>query len=144
MAEAAPAGALAYRLVRVKNVLLTMLFFNLARRWPEQMKARLIGEAARRLGPGHDVATDFTPRYNPWDQRLCVAPDADLFRAIKRGRASVVTDSIDRFTERGIRLASGREIEADLVVTATGLTLNVLGDVALSIDGEPRDPRRRR
>jgi cation diffusion facilitator CzcD-associated flavoprotein CzcO len=102
------------------------------------MKARLIGLAAERLGPDHNVATDFTPRYNPWDQRLCIAPDADLFRAIKRGRASVVTDAIDRFTERGIRLASGREIEANLVVTATGLTLNLLGDVALSIDGEPR------
>ena len=130
-------AALAYRLVRVKNVLLTMLFFNLARRWPAWMKTRLIGLAAQRLGPDHDVATDFTPRYNPWDQRLCIAPDADLFRAIKRGRASVVTESIDRFTEHGIRLASGREIEADLVVTATGLTLNLLGDVALSIDGEP-------
>jgi len=133
-------AAWAYQLVRLKNVLITMLFFNLARRWPEKMKARLIGEAARRLGPGHDVATHFTPRYDPWDQRLCVAADADLFRAIRQGRASVVTDTIDRFTEHGIRLASGREIEADLVVTATGLTLSMLGDATIRIDGERCDP----
>jgi cation diffusion facilitator CzcD-associated flavoprotein CzcO/acetyl esterase/lipase len=133
-------AAWAYRLVRLKNVLVTMLFFNLARRWPEKMKARLIGEAARRLGAGHDVATHFTPRYDPWDQRLCVAADADLFRAIRQGRASVVTDAIERFTEHGIRLASGTEIDADLVVTATGLTLNLLGDATIRIDGERCDP----
>ena len=132
--------AAAYRLVRIKNVLLTMFFFRLARKRPDTFKARVIGEVGRQLGPGHDVGTDFTPRYNPWDQRLCVAPDADLFRAIREGRASVVTDTIESFTERGIRLASGRELEADIVVTATGLQLNTLGDVAVTVDGERRMP----
>ena len=128
----------AYRLVRAKNVLLTMFFFRLARKWPDKFKARLLEQVEHLLGPGHDIATDFTPRYAPWDQRLCVAPDADLFRAIREGRASVVTDRIETFTERGIRLASGREIEADIVVTATGLKLNALGDVAVTVDGERR------
>jgi cation diffusion facilitator CzcD-associated flavoprotein CzcO/acetyl esterase/lipase len=127
----------AYWLVRWKNVLLTMLFFNLARKWPDRTKARLVGFVRRHLGPEHDVETHFTPRYNPWTQRLCVVPDSDLFRAMRRGTASIVTDTIETFTERGIRLASGRELEADIVVTATGLKLNVLGDVAVSIDGEP-------
>jgi cation diffusion facilitator CzcD-associated flavoprotein CzcO/acetyl esterase/lipase/short-subunit dehydrogenase len=128
---------LAYRLVRAKNVLLTMLFFQASRRWPERMKERLVGAVQRRLGAGHDVATDFTPRYDPWDQRLCVLPDADLFKAIRSGRASVVTDRIDSFTEHGVRLASGRELEADIVVTATGLKLNALGNVQLVVDGRP-------
>jgi cation diffusion facilitator CzcD-associated flavoprotein CzcO len=128
---------LAYRLVRAKNVLLTMLFFRASRRWPERMKARLVGAAQRRLGPGHDIATDFTPRYAPWDQRLCVLPGADLFKTIRSGRASIVTDRIEAFTERGVRLASGRELEADIVVTATGLKLAAFGNVQVVVDGRP-------
>ena len=128
---------LAYRLIRAKNVLLTLLFFQASRRWPEAIKARLVGSAERRLGPGHDIATHFTPHYNPWDQRLCVLPDADLFKAIRSGRAEVVTERIETFTERGIRLASGRELEADLIVTATGLKLEALGGAQIAVDGRP-------
>ncbi|WP_298828268.1 alpha/beta hydrolase fold domain-containing protein [uncultured Piscinibacter sp.] len=129
----------AYRLVRLKNVLAGLLFYGLARRYPDQAKARLTGLVQRQLGAGYDVARHFTPHYKPWDQRVCLAPDGDLFRAIREGRASVVTDHIDSFTERGIRLQSGQELDADIVVTATGLQLNLLGDVKLSLDGRPCD-----
>jgi cation diffusion facilitator CzcD-associated flavoprotein CzcO len=92
------------------------------------------------LGPDYDVGKHFTPRYNPWDQRLCLVPDADLFRAIRDGRVSVVTDQIETFTGTGIRLRSGTELEADLVVTATGLALQLLGGMTLSVDGKPLEP----
>jgi monooxygenase len=129
-----PARAV-YPVVRWKNVLLTMLSFELSRRRPRVMQ-RLIRKALeRRLPPGYDIDTHFTPRYNPWDQRLCLVPDDDLFEAIGSGRASVVTDRIDTFTEKGLRLASGAELEADLIVTATGLNLLPLGGVAISVDG---------
>jgi cation diffusion facilitator CzcD-associated flavoprotein CzcO len=101
------------------------------------MKGFFIGRARGALGEGTDVGTHFTPRYNPWDQRLCIVPDADIFKAVKSGRAEVVTDTIDRFTESGIRLASGRELEADIVVTATGLALTAIGGIALHVDGRP-------
>jgi cyclohexanone monooxygenase len=127
----------AYRAVRMKNILIGMLLFKFARRWPERAKARLLGLARRQLGPQADMARDFTPRYNPWDQRICALPDGDLFDAVRAGRASLVTDTIQRFTPAGIRLASGRELAADIVVTATGLELNTLGDMALSVDGQP-------
>jgi len=91
------------------------------------------------LGPDYDVATHFTPSYNPWDQRLCLVPDADLFDAIKGGRAAVVTGEIDRFVAGGIRLTSGDEIAADVIVTATGLELQMLGGAAISLDGVPVD-----
>src|SRR3546814_11608455 len=91
------------------------------------------------LGPDYDVGTHFTPRYKPWDQRLCLVPDADLFVAIREGRASVVTDTIDTFTETGINLASGTEIAADIVVTETGLEMQSLSDVAFTIDRVPTD-----
>ncbi len=129
----------AYRLVRAKNVLLTMLFFQLARRWPQQTGARLVGGVRAQLGSRFDVARDFTPRYKPWDQRVCLVPDGDLFRALREGRASVVTDEIETFTPEGLRLKSGRELAADIVVTATGLQLNLLGDVPLQVDGRPVD-----
>jgi monooxygenase len=116
-------------------VLFGMFFFNLARRRPARVKERLIEMVREELGPDYDVATHFTPRYNPWDQRLCLVPDSDLFVAIREGRASVVTDTIETFTERGLKLASGRELEADIIVTATGLKLNLLGDAAFSLDG---------
>jgi cation diffusion facilitator CzcD-associated flavoprotein CzcO len=87
------------------------------------------------LGPDYDVATHFTPRYNPWDQRLCLVPDADLFEAIKNGSAEVVTDTVERFTQDGVLLKSGRELPADLVVTATGLELQLVGGVEVTVDG---------
>jgi monooxygenase len=131
---------LAYRLVRLKNVSLQMYFFRVARRRPEMVKRRIVGMAARQLPQGYDVATHFTPRYNPWDQRVCLVPDGDLFKAIRSGKASVVTGVIETFTETGIRLKSGEELPADIVVTATGLKLNVLGDMQVAVDGTPWDP----
>ncbi len=129
-------GRLAYALTRWKSVLVSIFFYQLARRRPTQMKQRIVDMAREQLGPQFDVATHFTPRYNPWDQRMCIVPDGDLFHEIRQGRASVVTDTIERFTERGLKLASGVELPADIVVMATGLKLNVLGDVALRIDGQ--------
>jgi cation diffusion facilitator CzcD-associated flavoprotein CzcO len=92
------------------------------------------------LGPDYDIGTHFTPRYNPWDQRLCLVPDADFFRTIRQGKVSVVTDHIETFTETGIRLKSGKELAADLIVTATGLVLVPLGEVKLTVDGRAVDP----
>ncbi|TFW03182.1 NAD(P)/FAD-dependent oxidoreductase [Oxalobacteraceae bacterium OM1] len=127
----------AYRMTRWKNVLIGMFFYKLARSRPEPIKRRIVQMAAQQLGNGYDVATHFTPRYKPWDQRVCLVPDGDLFDAIRNGRVSVVTDTIERFTPDGIRLASGKELPADIVVIATGLALQVLGGVAMSIDGRP-------
>jgi cation diffusion facilitator CzcD-associated flavoprotein CzcO len=134
-----PAKA-AYWLTRWKNVLLTMFFYQLSRRRPDRVKALIVKGVQQALGADYDVATHFTPAYKPWDQRVCLVPDGDLFRALKAGRASVVTDQIDTFTEKGVKLRSGRELEADLVVTATGLDLVVLGGVAFSVDGRAVDP----
>lgn len=133
-----PAKA-AYGITRWRNVLFGMFFYNLARKKPEKIKERLVGMVRQELGPDYDVATHFTPRYNPWDQRLCLVPDADLFDALRSGTAAVVTDTIERFTADGIRLASGTELPADIVVTATGLELQVLSDVAFSVDGAAVD-----
>ena len=94
--------------------------------------------AAEQLGPACDAAVHFTPRYKPWDQRLCLVPDGDLFAAIRTGRAAVVTGTIDRFVADGIRMSSGETLRADIVVVATGLKLNLLGDIAISVDGEDR------
>jgi len=129
----------AYGLTRWKNVLWGMFFFNLARKKPEKVKQRILGMVREQLGPDYDIATHFTPRYNPWDQRLCLVPDADLFDALKAGRAEVVTDRIARFTPTGIALESGAEIPADVIVTATGLELQLLSDVVFSVDGAPVD-----
>jgi cation diffusion facilitator CzcD-associated flavoprotein CzcO len=129
----------AYWLTRWKNVLLQMYFFRVARGKPERTKAQLIELARRQLPEGYDVETHFTPRYNPWDQRLCLVPDNDFFDAINNGTASVVTDEIETFTAKGVKLKSGRELEADIIVTATGLSLNVLGGLAVSVDGRPID-----
>ena len=124
-----------YPIVRWKNVLLTLLSFQLSRRRPQLVKALVRKGIEKRLPPGYDIDTHFNPRYNPWDQRLCLVPDGDLFEAICAGQASMVTDHIERFTERGIRLQSGAELEADLVVMATGLNLLALGGVQLVVDG---------
>ena len=125
------------RLARLKNVLLGLFFFNLARRRPERVRAKLIDLARGALPDGYDVERHFAPRYNPWDQRLCLVPDGDLFEAIGAGRASVVTDEIDGFTADGIRLASGEVLPADIVVTATGLTMVAYGEIDMSVDGRP-------
>jgi monooxygenase len=130
---------LAYRLVRWKNVLLQQYFFHLARKRPEKVRDKLLALVREELGPEFDVGTHFTPRYNPWQQRLCLVPDSDLFEAIRQGKASVVTGEIDRFTRKGLRLKSGEELEADVIVTATGLKLQVLSDVAFSVDAERRN-----
>ena len=130
----------AYALTRWKNVTLQQICIS-----PDAHAAGEGQEAAARhavrkeLGPDYDVATHFTPRYNPWDQRLCLVPNSDLFAAIRSGKASVVTDLIDSFTETGIRLKSGKELDADIIVTATGLNLVVLGEMQFSVDGAPVD-----
>ena len=125
----------AYRLVRLKNSSLSWLLYQACRRFPNAMRKLLVGQVRRALGPDYDVATHFSPAYKPWEQRLCVVPGGDLFEAIKGGRASVVTDRIASFTEEGIRLASGGKLEADIVVTATGLALEPLGGARLGVDG---------
>jgi cation diffusion facilitator CzcD-associated flavoprotein CzcO len=125
---------LVYPLVRWKNVLLTMASFQLSRRRPEVMK-RLVRKRLQTLLPaGYDIDTHFTPSYDPWDQRLCLVPDSDLFEALGEGRASIVTGHIDAFTQTGIRLRSGGELQADVIVTATGLNLLALGGIELAVD----------
>ncbi len=132
---------LAHRLARWKNIGLTIFFFELARRKPAAMTKRILDAARAQLGPDYDIATHFTPRYNPWDQRLCLVPDGDFFKAIRSGKAAVETGTIERFTETGIRLVSGRELEADVIVSATGLKLRMLGGTRLSVNGVPVVPR---
>jgi len=130
---------LAFAIVRWRNVLRGLYFYNLCRRKPEAVKQWIRGQVRLLLGPDFDVKTHFTPRYNPWDQRLCLSPDADFFRAIKTGKADVVTDQIETITETGIRLQSGRELDADIIVTATGLKLQMMGGIRLVVDGKPVD-----
>ena len=130
---------LAYHLIRWRNVLWGMYFFQLSRRKPAEMKRLILGGVRMALGPDYDIATHFTPRYNPWDQRLCLVPDGDLFKSIKENHASVVTKEIDTFTKDGIRLKDGSELPADIIVTATGLVLEVLGGVQVSVDGRVVD-----
>jgi monooxygenase len=133
---------LAYNIVRWRNVLFGMWFFRLARNKPAAVKKNIIDMVRQQLGPDYDVETHFTPSYNPWDQRLCLVPDADLFTAIRAGQAEVVTDHIETFTETGLKLTSGKTLDADIVVSATGLKLQVLNGLALSVDGRPVDPSR--
>jgi monooxygenase len=125
---------LAFRLVRWKNVLLSMWFYLLSRRAPQVAKWLIRRGVQRELGRDFDMR-HFTPPYNPWDQRLCIVPDADLFKAIKAGRVSIVTDQIDTITETGIKLKSGNELPADLIITATGLKLKLMGGLQFEIDG---------
>jgi monooxygenase len=126
---------LAYQLVRWKNVALMALSYQLSRRRPRLVKAVIRRGVRSQLPDGFDVDTHFAPLYDPWDQRMCVVPDADLFRALHAGTASIVTDRIETFTERGLKLAGGAELEADVIVTATGLRLQAIGGAALSVDG---------
>ena len=130
---------LAYALTRWKNTALQQWFYHRSRVAPGKVGRVLLRRVRRALGPDYDVERHFTPSYDPWDQRLCLVPDGDLFDALKSGRARVVTDTIERFTENGIRLASGDELPADIIVSATGLEVEVLGGVAFSVDGEPVD-----
>lgn len=125
----------ALALVRAKNVLLATALYAMCRRRPRQVGEFLLRQTARALPPGYDLQTHFKPRYGPWEQRLCLLPDADLFTAIAAGQAEVVTDRIDRFTADGLRLASGRELKAELVVSATGLQLQMAGGAELRVDG---------
>lgn len=129
----------AYAVVRWKNIVRKAAFYWACRRWPHRMRARLIDQARRQLPDGYDVDKHFVPQYNPWDQRLCVAPNGDLFRTIRQGRTEVVTDTIRRFTATGILLESGRELPADIIVTATGLNLQLFGGTSVSVDGRPVD-----
>ncbi|MBO9712055.1 NAD(P)/FAD-dependent oxidoreductase [Sphingomonas sp.] len=132
----------AYGITRWKNVLLQQFFYRAARKNPEKAKERILQMVRDELGPDYDIGTHFTPSYNPWDQRLCLVPDADLFDAIRAGKAEVVTDTIARFTETGLLLGSGKQLDADLVVTATGLELQLMSDIALEVDGKAIDPAR--
>jgi cation diffusion facilitator CzcD-associated flavoprotein CzcO len=125
---------LAHTLARWKSIFLQMYFYSAARRRPEAAKQTIIRLAQAEIGPGIDMQ-HFTPRYNPWDQRLCLVPDGDLFKAIREGKASVVTDEIETFTETGLRLRSGHELPADIVVTATGLVMKLMGGIELVVDG---------
>ncbi len=130
-----PAGA-AHRIVRWKNILISMGIYQLSRRAPDLARRVLKKEATKSLPQGYDVDKHFSPRYRPWDQRLCLIPDSDLFNSIRDGRASVVTDQIETITEKGIRLQSGGQLEADVIVSATGLQMLALGGVQLVVDGE--------
>jgi cation diffusion facilitator CzcD-associated flavoprotein CzcO len=129
----------AYAITRWKNVGLQQLLYRRTRTHPHKVKQKLLELVRKELGPDYDVEKHFTPTYNPWDQRLCLVPNSDLFAAIRSGKASVVTDQIESFTEQGIALASGEELEADVVVTATGLNLVVLGETEFAVDGKPVD-----
>ena len=130
-------GRIAYGITRWKNVLFSLWFYRFCRRNPARARALIAKWLGAELGPGFDVATHFTPRYNPWEQRVCLVPDGDLFQAMRDGRASVVTDQIATFTETGLTLRSGAELAADVVVTATGLKLLLLGGLAVTVDGAP-------
>ncbi|MFT7581779.1 MAG: monooxygenase [Myxococcota bacterium] len=132
--------SVAYPMLRWKNIGLSMFFYRFAKRFPERAKRRLVGEVRRVMGPDYDVDTHFTPDYDPWDQRVCLVPDKDLLESIKRGQASVVTDHIESFTETGLRLRSGAEVEADLVVTATGLHVEFFGGSEIVVDGRVMVP----
>ncbi|MHA6202930.1 flavin-containing monooxygenase [Dyella soli] len=128
---------LVYGMARKRNIALQRLIFKAAKRWPDRVRSVLLWAARRKLGS--EVAlSHFSPAYRPWEQRLCAVPDGDLFLAIRDGKASIVTDTIDTFTEHGIQLASGEQLDADIVISATGFQLLALGGMELSVDGEPR------
>lgn len=135
-------GNLALRVLRKRNLHMQYWIYNACRRWPNFMRRFLLWRVRKAIGPGVDMR-HFTPRYGPWDERLCVLPDDDLFESLKSGAASIVTDRIESFTHNGLRLASGEELEADIVVSATGFNLRTFGDVAVTVDGVPCAPNER-
>ena len=128
-----------FRLIRWKQVLFQIYLYQLSRRNPQRLRKYLLGLVRKEMGPDYDVDTHFTPDYNPWDQRLCGVPDGDLFAAIREKRAEVVTDHIDQFNKEGIHLKSGKQLDADIVVLATGLNLKFAGGVQYSVDGKVLD-----
>ena len=128
---------LAYGITRWKSINLQQYFYKRTRKEPEKTKNLLIDMVRKELGEDYDINKHFTPSYNPWDQRICLVPNSDLFKAIKSGKAEVVTDRIDTFTEEGILLKSGQELAADAIVTATGLNLLILGGVEFFMDERP-------
>ncbi len=130
---------LTYKLVRWKNIRFQWWFFQKCRKFPKKVKEFLITQVREALGPNYDIETHFTPKYNPWEQRMCLVPNGDFFNAINAGKASVITDHIDRFTKKGIKLKSGGEVEADLIVTATGLNLEVCNGIKLEVDNNEVD-----
>ncbi len=130
-------GRLAYRLTRWRNLMMTMGLYGFSRAFPNRMKNLLMKGAAKELPAGYPVEKHFNPSYNPWDQRLCVIPDGDLFKAINKGKAGVVTGDISRFDESGITMADGTRLEADIIVTATGLKMKLLGGARITIGGKP-------
>jgi len=132
-----------FRSIRWKKVLLQQYIYRLSRKKPRGLRRYLLNQVREELGPDYDVDTHFTPNYNPWDQRLCAVPDGDMFAAIREGKAEVVTDHIDHFNSSGIALKSGNQLDADIVVIATGLKLKFGGDIAYRIDGEEVDPTER-
>jgi len=126
-----------YAMARRRNILLQRWIYLAARRWPERVRKWLLAGVRKRLADGANMR-HFTPRYMPWDERLCAVPDADLFKAINSGKASVVTDEIETFTESGIQLKSGQTLSADIIVTATGLQIQTLGGAELRVDQQTR------
>lgn len=124
-----------YPLLRMRNIRIARAIYWLSQRYPKVMRKRLLNAVRRQVGPDFDM-THFTPKYMPWDERLCAAPDGDLFKVLREGKASVVTDHVERFTEDGILLKSGKQIPTDIIITATGLQLQTLGGMVLSIDGQ--------
>jgi monooxygenase len=152
VAEKSPVAAILRKLLPAQqagtaakwfHAVLTQALYQLSRRYPKLVRRMFTKGLERQLPPDYDIATHFTPRYDPWDQRFCAVLNGDLFKALSSGAASVVTDTIERFTEQGILLASGKELEADIIVTATGLELLFLGGIELRVDGETVDPSTR-
>jgi monooxygenase len=127
----------AYSITRWKQILYGIFFYTLARKRPEATKQEIIKLVQQALGPDYNVERHFSPFYNPWDQRLCLVPDSDLFNAINEGKVSIVTDQIETFTEKGLRLCSGEHLAADIIVTATGLSMKLGGGVEFLVDGQP-------
>ncbi|HUE32572.1 MAG TPA: NAD(P)/FAD-dependent oxidoreductase [Mycobacterium sp.] len=130
---------MAYASIRWRNVLRQVALYQACQKWPQRMRNILLGYVERQLPDGYDVQKHFGPHYNPWDQRLCLVPNGDLFRAIRHGQADVVTDTIERFSPTGIRLNSGRELPADIIITATGLNMQIFGGATVTVDGRPVD-----
>ena len=129
----------AHKLIRFKNIFVQILFFQACKIWPNYMKKLLVKAAQKQLG-SFPAKPHFEPNYKPWDQRFCVAPDGDLFKAIRHGKANIITDNIDSFTEKGLKLKSGKNLEADIIISATGLKLLAFGGSEISIDNNPYDP----
>ena len=128
----------AHKIVRLKNVVLDMLFFNACRKWPNTMKKIIVNKAKKELG-NSSISKHFTPNYNPWEQRFCLAPDGDLFKALREGKASVETEHIEHLTRDGILLKSGKILQADIIISATGLNILPFGGVKMYLDDEPVD-----